>query len=213
MSGKRDKTLAIIGVFYVIYWVFDFINNGVMKHDYSWVLWYSAAGFLITGIALIVQNARLLYSMFCALFLIETMWIIDFIYNIFRHETLIGFTEYILSPSFQTKDLLFTLYHVLIPTGLLFAIIRVKKPYKYAWAGAMIFATTLSLLTYFLTGPASRVNCIHSVNQCQTIFSFLYNISNPYRIFIALLGLLVFAYIPTNYILFMMNKNKARVIK
>lgn len=191
----------ILGLIYISYWLLDFSKNAVLTHDYSWLLWYSSAGFLMTGIALIVQNTKLIYSMFCALFVVETVWIVDLFYVIFTHRTLIGFTKYMLSPSFHVNDLFFTLYHALIPIGLLIAILQTKKTYKYGWVGAMIFATSLAALTYLLTDPNSQVNCIHTANQCNTVFSFLYRIENPYRIIIALIGLTIFVFVPTNYLL------------
>lgn len=206
---KKDGTLLTLGTIFIAYWLLDFFNNALLKHDYSWLLWYSAAGFLLTGIALVIQNNKLIYSLFCALFIVESIWIIDLFYVIASHKSLIGFAEYILSPGFHTKDLYFTLYHSLIPIGLLIAVLRIKKPYKYAWIGATIFASTLAVLTYFLTNPStSQVNCLHSINQCHTVFSFLYKINNPYRIFVALTGLTVFVYIPTDYALFFFKKNK-----
>lgn len=208
MDEKKNKPLMVLGVVCVVYWLLNFLNNAVLTHDYGWLLWYSSAGLLITGMALITQNTKLLYSMFCALFVAETVWMVDLFYVIFSHHPLVGFTGYMLSPSFNTKDLYFTLYHLLIPISLFIAIYQTKKIYKYGWIGAMIFAATLAILTYFLTSPYSQVNCIHSINQCQTIFSFLYTIGDLYRIIVALIGLTVFVFIPTNYLLLYFKTRK-----
>lgn len=190
---------------YVIYWVVDFFKNAVLTHDYTWLLWYSSAGFLLTGIALITQNVKLIYSMFCALFVIETLWIVDLFYTYFNHHTLIGLTEYILSPAFQPQNLYFTLYHAFIPVGLFVAVLRIRKTYTYGWVGATLFTTTLLTLTYFLTGPHSQVNCIHT-DQCHTVVSFLYKVNSLSRISIAILVLTLFIFIPTNYILVYFKK-------
>lgn len=198
----------MLGIVYVIYWFFDFLKNAVLTNNYSWLLWYSAAGFLITGIALIIQNIKLIYSLFCALFVVESVWIVDLFYAIFYHRTLFGLTEYILSPSFTSKDLYFTLYHALIPIGLLIAVLRSKKTYNYGWIGATIYAASLVVLTYFLTDSQSQVNCIRSINNCHNIFSFLYQIDYLPRVFIALSGLSLFVFIPTNYTLLYFKKNR-----
>lgn len=212
MNEKKNKPLVVLGAVCVVYWFLNFLNNAVLTNNYGWLLWYSSAGLLITGIALISQNIKLLYSVFCALFVAETLWIVDLFYITFSHHPLIGFTGYMLSSSFNTNDLYFTLYHLLIPISLFMAIHQTKKTYKYGWIGAIIFATTLITLTYFLAGPISQVNCVHSINQCHTIFSFLYGIGNPYRIIIALIGLTVFVFIPTNYILlYFKTKKKNKV--
>lgn len=208
MSKHRDKMLYLLGIIYVVYWGINFFHNAVLTHDYSWLLWYSSTGFLLTGIALITQNIRLIYSLFCALFVIESLWIVDFIFAISKHLTLIGLTGYIYVPTFHITDLYLTLYHVLVPTGLFIAVRRIQVVYTRGWLGAVIFATTLAILTYFLTNQNSQVNCIHSVNECHTIFSFLYRITNPYRTIIALVGLTVGIFIPTNFLLIHYKKRK-----
>lgn len=208
MKGKKDKILVSLGMVYIVYWFVDFYKNAVLTHDFSWLLWYSSAGFLLTGIALVTQNVKLIYSLFCALFVIETLWIVDLVYSFLNHHTLIGLTEYILSPTFQIKNFFYTLYHALIPIGLLVAVLRIKNTYKYGWAGATLFVTTLLTLTYFLTSPHSQVNCIHAINKCHSIFSFLYKINYLSRISVAIIVLTLCIFIPTNYILFYFKKQK-----
>lgn len=207
MKDTKNKILFLLGIFYISCWIFDFIINAVLKQDYSWLVWYSAAGFLLTGIALIIQNIKLIYSLFCALFVIETIWVIDFLYVLFTRQSVFGATEYMLSPTFSAQDYYITLYHVLIPIGLLIAVILNKKSYKYGWVGALIFASTLFIITYFFLSPLSQVNCIHSLNQCHTIFSFFYQINNPLRIFIIVICLTTIIYLPTNYILLYLKSN------
>lgn len=210
MKEGKNKILLILGIVDITYWLLDFFNNAVIPNNYSWLLWYSAAGMLLTGIALVIQNVKLIWSLFCALFVLETLWIVDSLYLIFTHRALIGFSEYMLAPTFHTKEVLFTLYHVLIPISLLAAVLIIKKTYKYGWIGATIFAIVLSLLTYFIAGPESQVNCLNGVKGCKSIFPFLYQINNPYRIMIVLVSLMILIYIPTNYILYIFKKDRKR---
>lgn len=206
MKARKDSLLAILGIVFVGYWLTDFYNNAVLPHDFSWIFWYSSAGFLMTGIALILQNIKLIYSLFCALFVIESLWFFDLIYTMSHHSSFIGLTAYILTPSFHITNLYLTLYHIFIPLGLLLAVHRSKQTYHYGWIGATLFALVLVVLTYFLTGSTSHVNCIHSMSECNSAFSFLYKIANPYRTILALTGLMIFVYIPTNYLLLYCKK-------
>lgn len=207
MKPKKDIVLIRIGAFLILYWFIDFINNAVLTNDYSWLLWYSSMGLLATGIALIFQQGAVISSLFCALFVVESMWIVDFIYTITHRRVLIGFSQYILSPSFHAKDMFLTLYHILIPLCLFIAVYRIKKSYPYSWIGAIIYATTVFFLTYFLTGPTSQVNCIHSTDGCRSAYSFLYQIENPQRIIVVILIQTILIFIPTNYVLMRVKKD------
>jgi len=200
----------MLGIICIIYWLFDFIFNALLIHNFSWLLWYSSAGLLITGIALVTQNEVLLYSSFCALFIIESLWTVDFLGLFIVHKSLSGLTAYTKALNFTEKDLFLTLYHMLIPLSLFYAIRKTTKIYKYGWIGAVLFSSTLAFLTFFLVNPYDRVNCISNLSNCQSIFSFFYKINNPYRIFAALFMLLIFVYLPTNY---MVIKVKTKQLK
>lgn len=210
LSKKYNKLLLILGTFYVVYWLSDFFYNAIASNNFSWVLWYSSVGFLLTGIALIIQNELLIWSLFCALFAIEGFWTLDFLYGLFFQKSLLGFTSYINFSNFDIKPFYFTLYHVLIPFGLFIAVLSSRKIYKYAWIGAAFFALILMLLTYLFVNPIKQVNCIYSVSQCNSIFNFLYAIKNPYRSFIMLFGLTFFIYLPTNYLLIHFKKKQKK---
>lgn len=205
---KSNKLLLILGIFYLIYWLFDFYQNAIVPHNFSWILWYSSAGFLLTGIALIIQNELLIYSLFCALFTIEGIWTLDFIYGLIFHKSLLGFTSYIDFSNFNIIHYYSTFYHPLIPIGLLVAILFTRKIYKYGWVGATLFTSILIFLTYLFVNPNERINCIFSSSQCDTVFNFLYKINNPYRLFIIIIGLISFVYLPTNYILIRLKKKQ-----
>lgn len=209
-SKKYNKFLLILGIFYVIYWLSDFFYNAIISNNFSWILWYSSAGFLLTGIALIIQNDLLIWSLFCALFAIEGFWTLDFLYGLLFQKSLVGFTSYINFSNFNIKHFYFTLYHALIPFGLFIAILYTRKIYKYAWIGAALFALILMFLTFLFVNPNKQVNCIYSVSQCNSVFNFLYKINNPYRSFIMLFGLIFFIYLPTNYFLIKFKKKQKR---
>lgn len=201
MSKQFDIVIKTIGLICLIYWVIDFINNVFFGNGPTWLIWYSSFGLFLTSIALISENKMLIFSMFCALFVPETIWTIDFIYVVLTHGTFLGLTNYAFSESFSKKDFYMTFYHFLIPIGLFIAIIRTPHSYKYGWVGASIFIFTLLLLTYIFIPPSSGVNCLYQTARCKVIFSFLYNVNVYYRMLIALSGLILFIYIPTNFIL------------
>lgn len=203
---EKHRIVITLGVICLTYWGFDFIANALIPHHFSWLLWYSSAGLLLTGIALITENTFLIYSLFCALFIPEMLWMVDFSGRFLFDKSLFGLTTYTHAISFTKADLYLTLYHFLIPISLLYAVFHTAKSYKYGWIGAIFFATTLFILTYFLVSPHDQVNCIQSFSPCKTVFSFLYAIPNPERIFLALISLVVFIYIPTNFLILRIKK-------
>lgn len=206
MKTKRNSFITFLGVVCIVYWLVDFIFNALIPHHFSWLLWYSSAGLLLTGIALLLQNNILIYSLFCALFIPELTWIIDFVGKFLFHKSLFGFTFYLNGLDFAGKSLYLTLYHFLIPASLLFAIYHSKKIFIYGWLGALVFGSIIAFLTYTFVGQHDQVNCMQSLSPCKTVFSFLYAIPNPQRIFTTLFFLVIFIYIPTNFIILKFKK-------
>lgn len=212
MKVAKNKFLIWLGCFEIICWSFDFINSAVIKNDYSWILWYSTAGLLLSGIALIIQNIKLIYSLFCALFAVETLWVASVFYVLISQQNVQQLAAYLSVSNFQLKDLYVIFYHALIPACLLIAVVIKKESYKYGWVGASFFATTVAILSYFFLSPHSQVNCVHSVNYCLTFFSFLSGFGTPERIMVGLVVLIIFVFIPTSYITIFFKERKQRIV-
>lgn len=198
---QRNRLDFFLGLFCLLYWIFDFYNIVFLIQKPSWLLWYSSAGLLFTSIALLTRNIPLLYSSFCALFLIELFWSIELILMWVLGIPLFGFTHYVFDANFSTKDFFMTFYHPFIPLSLFLAVMKEKTTNNYGWLGAALFATTIALLTILFVPQSENVNCLSSLNQCGTVFAFLYFTDTPYRIGIGLLLLLSFIFIPSNYFL------------
>ncbi len=205
---ENGRLLLVLGSIALLYWIFDFINIVFFLHDSLWLLWYSSAGLLLTAVALLTRNKKLISSAFCALFVIESVWIIDFFLMLFFKVYLFGFTSYAFSPNFSQKDFFMTFYHVLIPLFLFIGIRKTPGVDQSGWMGASVFALCLALLTYFLSNPHDRVNCLYPVDSCQTNLSFMYSLSVLQRIFIALVFLVFVVYIPTNIIIIKLKSQK-----
>lgn len=207
---KHRKLLNLLGAICLSYWLLDFINTVLINHRPSWLLWYSSSGLFLTGIALVSANKFFISSMFSALFVAEALWSVDFLYRLSFHKNLLGLTQYAFSSDFTRKDFYMSFYHFVIPICLLIAVRNIQKVYSNAWIGAAGFASTIAFLTYFFTDSSDKVNCIHSFSQCQTsVFSFMFAIHNPLRIFVVLIVLVVLVYIPSNYVLVRLKEKKA----
>lgn len=193
-----------LGLILLLTWIIDAFNIVFLHHKPHSLLWYSNAGLLATSIALLTRNSLLVFILFCALFVVEFLWGIGFLSLLFLHKIPginVGFEFYYLP-----KDFILTMYHFLIPPVLLFGVFQLKRVYKHAWIGALVYSTTLILLTYFFVTPEKSVNCVHIINHCRIFAPFLFNIENPTRIYVGLTLITLFIYIPSNYFLYKIGK-------
>lgn len=200
---KKDRTLLILGAICLTYWILDFINIVFIIHKPEYLLWYSNAGLLLTSIALLRRSPLLISIMFCALFVLESIWIIDFLAQILLKKRILGITNYLFESTFNKKDFAMSMYHLLIPPSLLYAILKTKTINGYSWLGALMYALTISILTFFFVNQSENVNCVHQLDRCKGFFSFVFRAAPyPYHIFTSAFFATIFVFIPTNYILF-----------
>src|SRR5438093_362036 len=137
---KKDKVIFTIGVLCFIFWVLDFINIVFLIKRPIYLLWYSSAGLLLTSVALMWQNSKFIVSMFCALFVMESIWATDFLANIFFKKNLLGITDYLFTPEYSKKDFIMTMYHVFLPPVLFVGLVRTKKVFQNGWIGATLYS-------------------------------------------------------------------------
>jgi hypothetical protein len=185
----------------LFYWFFDFYSIVFLSGRPSWLLWYSSSGLLLTSIALITGNVKLIYTAFCALFIIDFFWTFDFLFKLFSHHSLFGFTNYAFDAAFSKKDFFMSMYHMLVPFALIIAIFRLKTSYKYGWLGALFFTLILIIASTILTNPDDRVNCVHAVEACKKAAPFLFSLNNPFRTIFTLSFITLFVFMPSNYFL------------
>ncbi len=204
---KKDALLFKLGLFCLFYWIIDIINILFFVQKPEFILWYSVMGLLLTAIALILQSPILISTMFCALFLMESAYSLDFLGRILFDYHFLGISSYVFEPTYSKKDFFMAFYHFLIPPALLIAHLRTKKFYKRAWVGAIMYASTILVLTFLLVPRSGTVNCVHQLTFCRGAFSFiLYQFPYPYRIFAALVFVVLGVFIPTNYVLLQIGR-------
>ena len=207
MTKKQSTNVVFyLGLLCLSVWIADFINIIFFVNKAVTLLWYSNVGLLATAIALLRKDSRLIFTLFCALFVIEGIWGVGFFSLFLFNKAIPGVADYAFAPSYSTKDFIFSLYHILTPIALLIAVVKFRKIYKHGWVGATVFASTLIFITYFFVDKAQNVNCVHTLSHCRSFLSFLYTFSNPSRLFLGLIFVTVVVYIPTNYILYQIGK-------
>jgi hypothetical protein len=204
---KRDTFVFSLGVVALIIWLADLANILFFVQKPEFILWYSVMGLLLTAIALLTQNPVLVSTMFCALFVMESAYSLDFLGRVFFHKNFLGIAAYVFEPTYPKKDFYMALYHFLIPFALLAAQIRIKRVYRFSWIWASFYTLIIVSLTLLLVGGSGTVNCVHQLTFCRGAFSFiLYKFPYPHRIFIALFAIIFLIFIPTQYALLRIGK-------
>lgn len=204
---KKDKVIYTLGIFCFVYWFLDFINIVFFVKKPEYLLWYSTTGLLLTSLALIRRSPIFISIMFCALFVMESVWIIDFLGKIFFNNHIFGVTNYLFEPSYTRKDFIMSMYHLLLPPALLVALFRTKKVFRYSWVGSVVYASTLAFLTFFIVSPSEIVNCVHRLTRCRGFFSSIFTaVPQPFHIFVSIVSALLLIYLPTNYFLIKIGK-------
>lgn len=202
---RKYDILFLLGLFCFIYWFLDFLNIIFLVKKPTYALWFSSIGILMTAISLIRRNPVLIAVTFCTYFVMESVWVLDFLLRVFFQYDFLGLTDYLFEKGYSRKDFIMSMYHIFIPAVLLYAQLLTKTIYKYAWVGSVLYVTTLAAITYFITDKSDIVNCVHKTTKCSGFFSS--NIAPyPYYIFILIALVTLIIYIPTNYILLKVAK-------
>lgn len=196
----RD-TLFYLGILMFSFWLADTYTKIFIMHSPLRTLWFSSAGLGVTAIALFTRSSFLITSMFSALTVIEGIWDAGFLSKILFNKTIPGVAEYVFTPNYPKWEFAITMYHLLLVPIIIFALYKIKKIHKLGWLGATIFTSVVGFSTYFLVKEDENINCVKTVDYCQSFFKPLYQFDNPVRIFLGIFFLTILLFIPLNFLL------------
>lgn len=211
--ATKSSNNSLVTVIYIVNILFWFIQAGfkvyVLKQPEQ-ILWYSSAGLLLTTIAIYTENAFVMTSMFCALFVIEALWSLSLVTQILFGFNLFHITEYLFSPHYSVVRRIVSLYHFLIPISLVILVLKLRRVSLYGWIGAAIFGLFFAYASYFFPNNHSNVNCVFKETKdiCSFFFSFLYRYDHFIGIFVGVSLLTIFIFLPTNIVLFLIKKQR-----
>jgi hypothetical protein len=210
-KDRSSRIIFLLGIFTLIYYLIDIGNVIFLMHKPAILLWYSCVVLGLTASALLSRNTYLICVMFVAMMIPELIWCLGFFSNLLIHTPIPGVAEYDFQPNYPTKDFIVSLYHFATPAALAIAVFNIQKVHKKAWIGAIVYASTLAFLTYFLTSKSDNINCIYNVDLCRSFVSFLYKqFDNPLRVFVGLIFLTFLVYLPTNYFLLWLKRHPSK---
>lgn len=189
---------------YVWYVWFYFITG---KLEY--LLWYSLLGLAFLSLALLSRNYILISIIFCSLFFIEGVWLINF-FGVLLFGYSLGNIDYDFIPGSPNFDWIGSAYHLMLAPLSLAAILTTNKVYPKAWIYSSLFALFLGLATFVLVdnGDGENINC--TFNSCEELFKPLYALTNPFRIIAGSLLLSVFIFLPSNLLIEFIVKTQSR---
>jgi len=167
-----------------------------------WHTW-GAANFLhlcdvavfLTCLGLWSSNSLLLSSQAVGSLLIDTGWVLDAAWRLFSGRHLIGGTEYLFDSNFPSWVRLLSLFHVLMPFLLLWALHRTGYD-RRGWITQCLIVVPIVVLSRFASTPPTNINFVYTD-------PFFHRAWGPASLHIAavIVFLIFVAYLPTHLLL------------
>jgi len=149
---------------------------------------------ILTCLGLFTGNALLLSSQAVSSLVVDTAWMLDIATKLIFDRHLIGGTDYFFDPNYPLWVRLFSLFHVVMPFLLIYAVRRTG--YDRRALRLQIVIATVAMIASRFANAARNIN-----------FAFLDPIlhrqwgSAPVHVFAMLAGLTIVIYVPTHAIL------------
>ena len=149
---------------------------------------------ILTCLGLFTGNALLLSSQAVSSLVVDTAWMLDIATKLIFDRHLIGGTDYFFDPNYPLWVRLFSLFHVVMPFLLIYAMRRTG--YDRRALRLQIVIATVAMIASRFANAARNIN-----------FAFLDPIlhrqwgSAPVHVFAMLAGLTIVIYVPTHAIL------------
>jgi len=131
----------------------------VYARHYGWAnfLWFSDIALFSCVAALWLESPLLASMMTVGVLLLESAWIVDFVWRLLIGRGLLGLTDYM----FESRNPRFirglSLFHVAMPFLLLWMVSRLGYD-RRAWLAQTLLTWGVLLITYFVTRPDDNIN-------------------------------------------------------
>ena len=147
---------AFVAVLIPVYW-----------HHYGFAdsfLWFSSLGLLIATAALWLESPRLASMQLVSIFLLEMMWIADFLAGLAFGEQLVGIAAYMFDDEKPLYVRGLSLFHAVLPFLLVWLVYRLGYD-RRAWIIQTLFAWLVLLFCFFFTDPEKNINWVFGPSQ------------------------------------------------
>lgn len=157
--NKKELILDILGWVFLAMGITSVVwHVGFLKWQYA--VWFCNHSMLITGTAVLLRNRFWLTAMLNWSVVPITIWVVDFIGKVLFNTHIFNVTNYMFEgPSWGH---IISMQHLFAVPLMLYALILMGKPNKWAWLGTLLQSAILFVLSYFYITPDYNINCVHT---------------------------------------------------
>jgi hypothetical protein len=157
---------------------------------------------ILTCIGLWTSNSLLIASQAVSSIVVDLIWTVDAASTVFSKHPLIGGTEYLVDAHVALWIRLLSLFHIVLPLLLLWAVWQVGYD-KGAWALQTAIVTGTMIASRF-TNPAANINYVF-----RDPFWHQQLGPAPVHVLLCILAMSIVVYLPTHLILLRVYRNNA----
>lgn len=159
MGIKKETTLKIIGIFFIIFGVAAIINAVYLK-NYAGILWFCYSSLILLGISILKRDSFLLAAQLNIFTIPLFIWTIDFAYFLAFKQPLFGIVDYFFvnGPSFAK---IISLQHLFTIPLSFYALHLLELKRKDAWKLSFIEIILIYVLSITITSELSNINCVY----------------------------------------------------
>lgn len=167
----------------------------LLHYDPSNFLWFSDIALLVTAVALWLENPLLVSTMAVGVLLPELFWNVGFFTRLLTGFHLSGLTDYMFDPERPLFLRGLSLFHVIVPAVLVYALFKLGYDPRALWAQTALAWLVLPL-SYRLAPPSENVNWVRGLSNKpqQRLPSLVY-------LALVMIAFPVLVYAPTHFIL------------
>lgn len=152
---------AVSGVLLFALWLFDLYlkisRYGLKSYDYVWIC---SLTLIFLSVGLIRRSSLLITSVFSIILVVQSVWILDYLWIIYFGYPVNGNAEYLFQTGYPIDEFLNSLRHLfIIPIGF-YGWLMLRKPAKKAWVLTSAFVFSALIFSYFFTDPKINLNCV-----------------------------------------------------
>ncbi|BCX46819.1 hypothetical protein HAHE_07270 [Haloferula helveola] len=158
----QDRSFFVWGVVFLVFHAFYCVTAIATGTPQS-CLWFCVTLVLLFGIGLITENVLLVSSVVSSGFFLNLPLVIDLLAHRFAGKILIGSGAYVLD--LTPFGYAVTFYHVFLLSVPVWAVFRLRRFDRWAWAVSSGHYLALSLLTLALVDASSDVNYVREATD------------------------------------------------
>jgi hypothetical protein len=141
---------GLLGIWVIVYW------RGLGPQNFLWFC--DLANFLV-GIALWLEKPLLLSSQAVSVLLVQGLWVVDVLGRAITGSHPIGGTEYMFDDSLPLGLRLFSLFHVIVPGLVIWAVWRLGYD-RRGWILQTAIAWAVLPICFLFTSPVHNINWV-----------------------------------------------------